>query len=103
MRPFGPSGRDRLRATAGFPGRAGNIISFLDPAETARKHYPQTTLVTDEEGADLLVERLGLEFKHVSTELPALAAAAADGSRPSFRTETGVTLKSPRQLVAASA
>src|ERR1700730_8204794 len=31
----------------------------------ARKHYPETHLVTDEAGAELLVERLGLSFTHV--------------------------------------
>jgi hypothetical protein len=39
----------------------------------ARKHYPRTSLVTDDEGAQLLVEQLGLEFDEVSTELNVLA------------------------------
>lgn len=41
----------------------------------ARQHYPDTMLVTDEAGADLLVDRLGLSFAHVSTELEALRRA----------------------------
>ncbi len=41
----------------------------------ARRHYPVTALVTDEAGAELLVERLGLSFTHVSTELEQLSQA----------------------------
>jgi len=40
----------------------------------ARKHYPETVLVTDNFGRELLVDRLGLEFSHVSTELERLRA-----------------------------
>jgi hypothetical protein len=35
----------------------------------ARIHYPETMLVTDRAGKTLLVDRLGLSFTHVSTEL----------------------------------
>ncbi len=38
----------------------------------ARKHYPETMLVTDTAGKELLVDRLGLEFREVSTELDRL-------------------------------
>lgn len=41
----------------------------------ARRHYPDTMLVTDEAGAELLVDRLGLSFGEVSTELEALRRA----------------------------
>ena len=47
--------------------------SWILSVETARKHYPQTRLVTDDLGARLLVDGLGLEFEQVSTELNALA------------------------------
>ena len=39
----------------------------------ARRHYPETVLVTDRAGKKLLVEQLGLPFSHVSTELDQLA------------------------------
>jgi hypothetical protein len=39
----------------------------------ARRHYPETMLVTDRAGKKLLVEQLGLPFVHVSTELERLA------------------------------
>jgi hypothetical protein len=58
-----------------WPSEKHHLLSWILSVETARKHYPQTALVTDEEGADLLVDRLGLEFTHVSTELSALSAA----------------------------
>ncbi|HXI22238.1 MAG TPA: DUF6734 family protein [Pyrinomonadaceae bacterium] len=39
---------------------------------TARQHYPQTCLVTDDDGARLLVDELQLPFDEVSTGLNAL-------------------------------
>jgi hypothetical protein len=41
----------------------------------ARKHYPDTALVTDSAGKELLVDRLGLQFSEVSTELNRLRDA----------------------------
>ena len=41
------------------------ILSF----ECARRHYPSTALVTDDDGARLLVDGLGLEFDSVSLGL----------------------------------
>lgn len=38
----------------------------------AGKHYPDTALVTDSAGRRLLVEQLGIPFRHVSTELDCL-------------------------------
>jgi len=50
-----------------------HLLAWVLSVETARKHYPRTTLVTDEAGAELLVHGLGLEFAGVCTELSALA------------------------------
>ena len=47
----------------------GWILSF----HLARAHATETCLVTDSQGAALLVEGLGLPFDHVSTALDALA------------------------------
>jgi hypothetical protein len=41
----------------------------------ARRHYPETTLVTDSAGKALLVDALGLSFASVSTELDRLRDA----------------------------
>jgi hypothetical protein len=41
--------------------------------ETAKQHYPETWLVTDDAGARMLVDGLGLQFTRVSTDLNALA------------------------------
>ncbi len=49
-----------------------HLFSWVLSVEVARRHYPETTLVTDEEGARLLVDGLGLNFSHVSTELNGL-------------------------------
>src|SRR5215467_3350808 len=69
--------------TKPFAGRCGipwlserhHLLSWVLSLKTARKHYPQTALVTDDEGAELLVSQLGLSFAHVSTELSALSDA----------------------------
>jgi hypothetical protein len=50
-------------------------MSWILSVENARRHYPDTALVADTEGARILVEELGLEFSHVSTELDTLAEA----------------------------
>ncbi|MDQ6775605.1 MAG: hypothetical protein M3071_05140 [Actinomycetota bacterium] len=43
--------------------------------ELARRHFPETALVTDSAGKALLVDQLGLPFDHVSTELDGLDGA----------------------------
>jgi len=49
-----------------------HLLAWVLSVETAKRHYPKTTLVTDREGARLLVDQLGLEFTTVSTALAAL-------------------------------
>jgi hypothetical protein len=44
----------------------------------ASQHYPETILVTDYAGKKLLVDKLGLAFTHVSTELERLRDANSD-------------------------
>jgi hypothetical protein len=46
-----------------------HLLGWVLSVETARKHLPNTRLVTDDAGADLLVEQLGLPFTRVSTAL----------------------------------
>lgn len=46
-----------------------HLLSWVLSVETARWHYPDTALYTDDEGARLLVDRLALPFVHVSTAL----------------------------------
>jgi hypothetical protein len=41
----------------------------------AQAHYPETVLVTDRPGRALLIDRLGLPFTHVSTDLDQLREA----------------------------
>lgn len=45
---------------------------------SARRHYPDTVLVTDRAGKKLLVDTLGLQFSAVSTELERLNEADPD-------------------------
>src|ERR1700733_2703918 len=52
-----------------------HLLAWGLSLDTARRHYPETVLVTDSAGKQLLVDRLGLGFKSVSTELDRLAGA----------------------------
>lgn len=74
-----------MRAVWSFwskPFRAGRGSRWLNnyhawlawglSVERARRHYPDTALVTDSEGAELLVDRLKLPFARVALELNAL-------------------------------
>lgn len=49
-----------------------HLLSWIVSFETVRRWYPATSLVTDDAGARLLVDGLGLEFDTVSTGLNAL-------------------------------
>jgi hypothetical protein len=49
-----------------------HLIAWVLSLETARRHFAETSLVTDSAGADMLVERLGLRFDRVSTALDVL-------------------------------
>src|ERR1017187_9186373 len=48
-------------------------LSWILSLETAKCHLPETALYTDQVGADLLVDKLGLKFAEVSTVLDVLA------------------------------
>ena len=50
-----------------------HFYSWVLSLETARRHYPDTVLYTDDFGASLLIDCLGLSFAKVSTELNGLA------------------------------
>jgi hypothetical protein len=48
-------------------------LSWILSVESARPHFASTALVTDDAGADLLVNTLGLRFDNLSTSLKDLA------------------------------
>jgi hypothetical protein len=50
-----------------------HLLAWGLSLQTARRHYPETVLVTDRPGKKLLIDQLGLPFVHVSTELERLA------------------------------
>jgi hypothetical protein len=54
---------------------AHHLMSWALSVQTARRHFPETMLVTDQAGADMLIEKLGLRFDQVSTALDALAGS----------------------------
>lgn len=49
-----------------------HLLAWVLSVETARNHYPDTALYTDDEGARLLIDGIGLQFQHVSTALNVL-------------------------------
>ena|ERR1035437_10813147 len=63
----------RERTGTSWPSEQHHLLAWILSFETARKHYPKTSLVTDDAGARMLVDGLGLGFDDVSTELNALA------------------------------
>jgi hypothetical protein len=58
-----------------WTGARHHLLSWVLSFEVARKHFRTTALVTDDAGAALLIEQLGLDFDEVSTELNDLADA----------------------------
>jgi hypothetical protein len=52
-----------------------HLLAWVLSFETARRHYPETVLHTDDAGARLLIDGLGLPFVEVSTALNELKAA----------------------------
>lgn len=57
------SGHERWKS------RRHHLLSWVTSFNAARQHYPDTSLVTDNEGAELLVVRLGLPFGEIYTTL----------------------------------
>jgi hypothetical protein len=55
-----------------------HLLAWILSVETARRHYPQTCLYTDDAGGKLLINGLGLEFGEISTALNGLADADPD-------------------------
>jgi hypothetical protein len=56
------------RASA-WGNERNHLLAWILSFECARRHYPRTALVTDDDGARLLVDGLGLEFDSVSLAL----------------------------------
>jgi uncharacterized protein DUF6734 len=46
-----------------------HLLGWVLSVQTARKHFPTTSIFTDDRGAELLVRQLGLQFDEVSTDL----------------------------------
>jgi hypothetical protein len=72
-RPFQATHRELWRS------ERHHLLAWIISVETARRHYPETALYTDSGGARLLVDRLGLQFDHVSLLLDGI-----DGRHPGW-------------------
>jgi hypothetical protein len=66
-----------IREGTGWPWHTTlhHLLAWGLSLRLAAAHYPQTVLVTDTPGADLLAGRLGLPFSQVSTDLDRLDGA----------------------------
>jgi hypothetical protein len=69
-----------------------HLLAWVLSVETARQHYSRTSLVTDDDGARVLVDHLGLRFSDVSTELRDLPDESHDwfnlGKLYAYRAQT---------------
>jgi hypothetical protein len=68
------------RSRRGFSWREErtHALSWILSVELARAHFESTTLHTDDEGARLLIDELGLPFDHVNLSLNRLRNEDAD-------------------------
>lgn len=64
----------RERRGWSWPSEKHHLLAWVLSVESARRHYPDTMLVTDSEGARMLVDGVGLPFGRVSTALDELSA-----------------------------
>jgi len=55
-----------------WPSIAHQFFAWVLSVESAKQHFAETRLVTDDDGAVLLTEEIGLEFSSVTKELNAL-------------------------------
>jgi hypothetical protein len=69
-----------------------HLLSWVLSFERARQLYPETVLITDDDGVHMLTDGLGLEFDTVSTELNALKTQNPDwwvsGKLYAYRSQT---------------
>lgn len=56
-----------------WPNERYHLLAWVLSVEAARRHYVDTMLVTDDEGARILIDGVGLPVERVSTDLNALA------------------------------
>ena len=68
----------KTQGGAAWASEKHHFLAWILTLETARRHYPRTCLYTDDAGARLLIDGLGLEFSEVSTALNALAESDPD-------------------------
>lgn len=61
-----------------WPSPLHHMLAWGLSVRLARKHFPETMLVTDTAGKALLVDSLGLSFTYVSTELDELRYSNPD-------------------------
>ncbi|MGD2082562.1 MAG: hypothetical protein PVF91_06325 [Chromatiales bacterium] len=82
----------RQRSRWAWTSELYHALSWALSVRTASRHYPDTWLYTDDAGAEYLVDRLGIRFAHVSTQLNDLADQDPDwwalGKLYTYRAQT---------------
>jgi Family of unknown function (DUF6734) len=72
--------------------RKHQLLAWILSLQTARKHYGKTSLFTDDEGARILIDGIGLEFDTVSVDLNELAHSDPEwwtlGKMMTYRAQT---------------
>lgn len=63
---------DDNRFNGGWPSRKMNYYSMIHSCLQLRKFYEEVELVTDHLGKEILIDRLGLPYTEVSTELESI-------------------------------
>ncbi len=63
----------QARKNIGWYSDLHHLLAWGLSLQTARRHYPETVLITDRPGKKLLIDQLGLPFVNVSTELERLS------------------------------
>jgi hypothetical protein len=61
-----------------WPSDKHHWLAWVLSVETAKQHYPEAWLVTDDAGVRVIVDGLGLQFTRLSTDLNALAGHDPD-------------------------
>ena len=62
----------RTRRRVAWASQLHHLLGWVISVQTAKQHYSRTSLFTDDAGAEILVDGVGLQFDQVTTDLNAL-------------------------------
>lgn len=62
----------KTRRRLAWASQLHHLLGWVISVQTAKQHYSRTSLFTDDAGAEILIDGVGLEFDQVTTDLNAL-------------------------------